>query len=166
MVLGLKTEKKSSKINIKRIEPNTNESVYVTAKARRFITAYDKLNATIRKRFNIDGDAVSAYVGRLGSVGNASYRDELMIRLVRCREIRNKFTLGQIYEGNAVVSDEDISSLLSLEKRVFRLTDPVSCHERGEMVSKFRRYSRAVMSILSLFTITALAIALFFAIKY
>ena len=159
-------ERKSSKIKKEQDKPKEKNSVCDSAKLRRFITAYDKLGATLHRRFGVEGDAVGMYVGRLGAVNNIPYRDELMIRLVRCREIKEKITRGQMSAGDISVSGEDITALLSLEKRVFSGKDPVSLYERGVRVSRLRQYSRTALFVASALTITALAVALFFAIKY
>ena len=159
-------EKKSSKIINGQGEKTSAESFVDAAKLRRFITVYDKLCATLRRRFDTEGDAVSLYVGKLGAVNNFTYRDELMITLVRCREIKNKFTRGELLPGNFVISDEDISTLISLEKRISRGKDPVSCHGRGVIVSKIKRYSHTAIYLLSAAVILALTVALFFAIKF
>ena len=159
-------DKKSSKIE-KRIEEEKRKAIQnESGRTRRFIAAYDRLNATCRARLDTEGDAIGAYIGRLGAVKDLTYRDELMIRLVRCREIKNKFTRGELSQDGRVISDEDTAALISLEKKVARGKDPVTGYERGERAQKFKRYSHAIMSALSLITITILAVALFFAIKY
>ena len=159
-------EKKSSKIKTEQGRPMEKKTVYDSSKLRRFISAYDKLGATLCRRFGAEGDAIGMYVGRLGAASNIPYRDELMIRLVRCREIKEKFTRGQISAADIPVSSEDITAILSLEKKICSGKDPVSLYERGVRVSRLRQYSRTALSVASALTITALAIALFFAIKY
>ena len=159
-------DKESSKINWTRKTEKVKPTPKEAGKYKRFIAAYDRLNATCRARLDTEGDAVGAYIGRLGAVKDTSYRDELMIRLVRCREIKNKFTRGELSQDGAVISDEDIYSLISLEKKISHGKDPVTGYERMVRAIKFRRYSHAVMSVISLITITVLAVALIFAIKY
>ena len=163
---GLKMEKKSSKMVGGQGESLQGAGVCRAMKAKRFILAYDKLALAIRQRFDADGDAVSFYVGRLGAVMEASYRDELMIKLVRCREIRNKFTRGEISQLEYAISEEDIAALLSLRRRVLRSKDPVSCHERGIIISKLKRYSSTAVYVFCAALILLLSVALFFAIKY
>lgn len=159
-------EKKSSKIITKQSAAAQGGGAFVSTKIRRFISAYDKLNDALRRRFDTEGDVIGTYVGRLGSVSNLAYRDELMIRLVRYREIRNKFTRGELSQTDIAVSEEDIASLLSLAKRVSRAKDPVSCHERGVIVSKIRHYSKWAVHALFAMLVLILSVALIFAIKY
>lgn len=163
---GLKMEKKSSKMVGGQSEGLKSAGVCRAVRSRRFVSAYDKLALAIKQRFDADGDAVSYYVGRLGAVAEGSYRDELMIKLVRCREIRNKFTRGEISQLEYAISEDDIAALLSLRRRVLRLKDPVSCHERGIIISKLKRYSSAAVYVFCAALIFLLSVALFFAIKY
>ncbi len=159
-------EKKSSKIISDENGGGEKCAAYVPTKLRRFISAYDKLTDALRRRFDTEGDVIGTYVGRLGSVSNLAYRDELMIRLVRYREIRNKFTRGELSQAEFTVSEEDIASLLSLAKRVSCAKDPVSCHDRGVIVSRIKHYSKWVAHVIFAALIFILSVALFFAIKY
>lgn len=169
---GLKMMEKSSKMKTQEENGTQGGSqLHLGAlsinKIKRFLVAYERLNRACRARLDTEGDAVGVYVGRLGAIPNQSYRDELMIRLVRCREAANKFTRGAILPSDVrIITEEDISALTALSKKIVRAKDPVSRYERGERVSRIRQYGRAVYVYFSLAAITVLTIALFFAIKY
>ena len=159
-------EKKSSKMIAKSTGQAELGTHSCTGRLRRFLSAYDNLAGVIKKRFDTEGDAIGAYIGKLGAVMDIPYRDELMIRLVRCREIKNKFTRGEISGLEYAVSEEDISALLSLTRRISRSKDPVSHHTRGVIASRIRRYSNTAVYIAGAVLILLLSAALFFAIKY
>ena len=104
----------------------------------KFLSTYIELDKACCEKFGISAGGVTEYINRLNNARFAPGRDDALPRLVRYRNLRNRFA----HEASAIrktdeVSKEDDKWLLRFKKDVERKRDPIS-----KYLKKARRYAR------------------------
>ena len=104
----------------------------------KFLNTYIELDKVCCEKFGISAGGVTEYINRLNNARFAPGRDDALPRLVRYRNLRNRFA----HEPSAIrktdeVSKEDDKWLLRFKKDVERKRDPIS-----KYLKKARRYAR------------------------
>ena len=102
-----------------------------------FLGTYIELDKICCEKFGVISGGVTEYINRLNNARFAPNRDEVLPRLVRYRNLRNRFAHepGAIRRTDDIVKD-DIRWLSHFRKDVNRRRDPISRYLR-----KARRYA-------------------------
>ena len=103
-----------------------------------FLEIYKELDRDCCEKFGVASGGVTEYINRLNNARFAPERDDVLPRLVRYRNIRNKFAhdVGSIRKSDEI-SKADIKWVRGFNKDLIRKRDPISTYLR-----KARRYAR------------------------
>ncbi len=103
-----------------------------------FLEMYKALDRDCSEKFGVTTGGVTEYINRLNNARFAPDRDDVLPRLVRYRNIRNKFAhdIGSIRKSDEI-SKADLKWLRSFNKDILKKRDPISVYLR-----KARRYAR------------------------
>lgn len=103
-----------------------------------FLNCYVELERDCCEKFGVSSGGVTEYINRLNNARFAPGREDVLPRLVRYRNIRNKMAheLGLVRRVNEI-SKSDIAWLKKFDKDVVRQRDPISIYLR-----KARRFAR------------------------
>jgi hypothetical protein len=130
-----------------------------------FLEVYKELDRDCCEKFGVTTGGVTEYVNRLNNARFAPDRDDVLPRLVRYRNIRNKFAhdVGAIRKSDEI-SKADIKWVRGFNKDILKKRDPISVYLR-----KARRYARRrkmyrALSVCAILLIIALAGALWYAL--
>ena len=131
-----------------------------------FLEVYKELDRDCCEKFGVTSGGVTEYINRLNNARFAPERDDVLPRLVRYRNIRNKFAhdVGSIRKSDEI-SKADIKWVRGFNKDLIKKLDPISTYLR-----KARRYARRrrfykIAFVIFLILIAALAGALYFALS-
>ena len=131
-----------------------------------FLSAYIELDKDCCEKFGVTTGGVTEYINRLNNARFAPGRDDVLPRLVRYRNIRNKFA----HEISAIrrvdeITKVDVSWLRAFNRDVVRKRDPISAYLRKARRFARRRKLRRIFYGVSFTVIVVLAILLYFALK-
>ena len=129
-----------------------------------FLTSYIELDKACCRRFSIQSGGVSMYINKLVHERFVPEREEILPRLIRYRNLRNKLAHEDgALNGITEIEKSDIKWLDSFAKTVSRKKDPISLYE-----GKADRYvkGKKIGGILKIFFVVILAIAAIIALKY
>ncbi len=129
-----------------------------------FLTAYIELDKACCRRFGIQSGGVSMYINKLVQERFAPEREEILPRLIRYRNARNKLAHEDgALKGYTEIEKSDIKWISSFTKTVSKKKDPISLYE-----GKADRYVRGkkVVNVFKIVLLTLLAIAAVIALKY
>ena len=103
-----------------------------------FLNTFIEVDKTCSAKFGVSGGGVNEYINRLRNARFAQGRDEVLPRLVRYTNLRNRLAheagaLRQIDE----ITKADVKWLVAFEKILEKKKDPLSLYLR-----KARRYAR------------------------
>ena len=103
-----------------------------------FLEVYKELDRDCCEKFGVTSGGVTEYINRLNNARFAPERDDVLPRLVRYRNIRNKFAhdVGSIRKSDEI-SKADVKWVRGFNKDILRKRDPISTYLR-----KARRYAR------------------------
>lgn len=103
-----------------------------------FISKYAELEKNCCIRFGVASGGVTEYINRLNNARFAPGREEVLPRLVRYRNLRNKIAheVGALRKINEI-KKEDITWLKKFNKDVLKKRDPIATYLRNA-----RRYAR------------------------
>ncbi len=131
-----------------------------------FLEVYKELDRDCCEKFGVTSGGVTEYINRLNNARFAPDRDDVLPRLVRYRNIRNKFAhdVDSIRKSDEI-SKADIKWVRGFNKDLIKKRDPISAYLR-----KARRYARRrklyrIVLVISLILIAALAGALYYALS-
>lgn len=104
----------------------------------RFLASYIELDKDCCEKFGVAAGGVTEYINRLNNARFAPNREEVLPRLVRYRNLRNKMAheLGSLRKISEVTK-ADISWVKKFNKDVIRRKDPISSY-----LKRARRYAR------------------------
>ncbi|MBQ8688924.1 MAG: hypothetical protein IJ515_01005 [Clostridia bacterium] len=130
-----------------------------------FLSSYMELDKDLCEKFGVTTGGVTEYINRLNNARFAPGRDNVLPRLVRYRNIRNKFAheVGAIRRVDEITK-VDVNWIRSFNRDVIRKRDPIS-----EYLKKARKYARrkkmrAVIWIVLVAVLIVLGVLLYFAI--
>ena len=129
-----------------------------------FLTSYIELDKACCRRFGIQSGGVSMYINKLVQERFIPEREEILPRLIRYRNLRNKLAHEDgALNGITGIEKGDLQWINSFTKTVSRKKDPISLYE-----GKAERYVRGkkIGGILKISAVVILAIAAVFALKY
>ena len=103
-----------------------------------FLSEYVQLDKTCCTKFGVTSGGVTEYINRLNNARFAPGRDDILARLVRYRNTRNRFAheLISLRKSNEVAKS-DVKWLRSFSKSIDKKKDPISRY-----LNKARKYVR------------------------
>lgn len=121
-----------------------------------FLNTFIEVDKTCSAKFGVSGSGVNEYINRLRNARFAQGRDEVLPRLVRYTNLRNRIAheagaLRQIDE----ITKADVKWLSSFEKILEKKKDPLSLYLR-----KARRYARRRRVLRALLCVGIIALVL------
>ena len=104
----------------------------------RFLASYIELDKDCCEKFGVAAGGVTEYINRLNNARFAPNREEVLPRLVRYRNLRNKMAheLGSLRKLSEITK-ADITWIKKFNKDVIRRKDPISAY-----LKRARRYAR------------------------
>ena len=114
-----------------------------------FVAAFVELDKECSEKFGVANGGVTEYINRLNNARFAPGRDDILPRLVRYRNLRNKLT----HEVSAMRKSEEVSKvdvkwLNSFKKSIRKKKDPISLYLRKARKYAKRRRARRRFSVL------------------
>ena len=127
----------------------------------KFLDCYLETDGLCALKFGVAIGGVTEYINRLDSLRYIKGRDEVLPKLVRYRDFRNKIA----HEAGALSSDigvtkSDIKWLKRFNRDLYRKRDPITVYLRRERKMMRRKMIRRCAFGLALGTIAVLAFAL------
>ena len=131
-----------------------------------FLNAYLSLDKICAQKFSLTTGGVTEYINRLINARYAPGRDEVLPRLVKYRNIRNRIAheegaLGDILE----VKKRDIAWIRDFEHDVVKRRDSISVYIRTARRNARRRRFMKVFWLVFLAVAVIAAIVFFFVMK-
>ena len=131
-----------------------------------FLSEYIELDKDCCQKFGVSIGGITEYINRLNNARFAPGRDDVLPRLVRYRNIRNKIA----HEPSALTKSEEITKadvkwIRSFDKSVVKKKDPISQYLRKARKyirrRRLRRFCYAAIAVI----IAALAVTLYFVLQ-
>ena len=131
-----------------------------------FLAAYIDLDSDCSMKFGVSIGGVTEYINRLNNARFAPGRDDVLPRLVRYRNVRNKFAheiaaLRKVDE----ITKVDLNWIRSFNRDVLRKRDPISLYLRKARRYARRRKMRRLLYVSLVFIIVILAALLYFSLS-
>ena len=131
-----------------------------------FLNTYMELDKDCCDKFGVASGGVTEYINRLNNARFAPGRDDVLPRLVRYRNIRNKFA----HEVNAIrkvdeITKVDINWIRNFDKDVVKKRDPISAYLRKARKFARRRKLRRIVYGTMVAIIVVLLVLLYFAVR-
>ncbi len=131
-----------------------------------FLNTFIEVDKTCCAKFGVSTGGVTEYINRLRNARFAQGRDEVLPKLVRYTNLRNRLAheagaLRQIDE----ITKADVKWLSSFEKILSKKKDPISLYLRkARRYARRRRAMRAIVTvgIIALIALAAVGTVLFF----
>ena len=127
----------------------------------KFLNNFLELDKLCCEKFGVATNGVTEYINRLNNARFAPNRDEVLPRLVKYRNLRNRFA----HEPQAIrksddVTKEDIKWVAKFKKTVKGKKDPISKYlKKARRFARRRKFGKFVLVLLIL---AALAVAGYF----
>ena len=130
-----------------------------------FLAGYIELDKDCCEKFGVSTGGITEYINRLNNARFAPGRDEVLPRLVRYRNTRNKFAheLSALRKTDEVTK-VDVKWLRSFNKDIIKKRDPISLYLRKARKYARRRRLRRWIYVALFAIIAALATALYFSL--
>ncbi len=127
----------------------------------KFLTCYMSLDKICCDKFSIATGGVTEYINRLNNARFAPGRDDVLPRLVRYRNLRNKFAheVGALRRVDELAK-VDIKWLRGFERDLNKKRDPISVYLKKARRYARRRKLRRVFYAIAAISIVALTVAL------
>ena len=155
----------------KMIEKHNDHRKGVASMGRRmnerFLMNYLEVEKYCCDKFGVTTGGITEYINRLNNARFAPGRDDVLPRLVRYRNLRNKFAheVGALRRADDVAKG-DITWLRAFHRDLKKKRDPISVYlkkaRRFVRRRKFRRLAYAAATVV----IVGLIVALYFALKH
>ena len=133
----------------------------------KFISEYIELDRECSDKFGVPYGGVTEYINRLNTARFAPGREEVMPRLVRYRNIRNRLAheIASI-RRTGEVTKEDIAWLKKFLRAVRKRRDPISIYFlKARRYARRRAISRVVTAVASFLLVLITVIAIIFLVK-
>ena len=127
----------------------------------KFLANFLELDKLCCEKFGVASNGVTEYINRLNNARFAPDRDEVLPRLVKYRNLRNRFA----HEPQAIrkcddITKADIKWVANFKKSVKKKKDPISKYlKKARRFARKRKFGRSLLVILIL---AALAVAGYF----
>ena len=132
----------------------------------RFLASYMELDKDCCDKFGVTTGGVTEYINRLNNARFAPGRDDVLPRLVRYRNLRNKFSheVGALRRVDEITK-VDVHWIRAFNRDLMKKRDPISAYlkkaRRYVRRRKLRRFAYGAATVL----IIGLGIALYFALR-
>ena len=132
----------------------------------RFLASYMELDKDCCDKFGVTTGGVTEYINRLNNARFAPGRDDVLPRLVRYRNLRNKFSheVGALRRVDEITK-VDVHWIRAFNRDLLKKRDPISAYlnqaRRYVRRRKLRRFVYGAAAVL----IIGLGIALYFALR-
>ncbi len=132
-----------------------------------FLNAYIKVDAACGEKLGLTSGGATEYINRLINTRFAPGRDEVLPRLIKYRNVRNKIA----HEENALsnldeVDKQDIKWLSAFDKSLQKKKDPISIYlRRARRYARRRKFFKRFCVVMVLLLIAAIAVAYFMTTK-
>ena len=132
----------------------------------RVLASYMELDKDCCDKFGVTTGGVTEYINRLNNARFAPGRDDVLPRLVRYRNLRNKFSheVGALRRVDEITK-VDVHWIRTFNRDLIRKRDPISAYlkkaRRYVRRRKLRRFAYGAAAVL----IIGLGIALYFALR-
>ena len=129
----------------------------------KFLNNFLELDKLCCEKFGVATNGVTEYINRLNNARFAPNRDEVLPRLVKYRNLRNRFA----HEPQAIrkcddIAKADIKWVGSFKKSVKKKKDPISKYlKKARRFARRRKLGRAVLVLLILAALAGAAFFLF-----
>ena len=123
----------------------------------KFLNTYIELDKLCCEKFGVSAGGVTEYINRLNNARFAPGRDEVLPKLVRYRNIRNRFAHEpQAIRSTDEIDKNDIKWVTHFKHEMAKKRDPISRYLR-----KARRFARRkkIIRIAVTFAVIAAAVA-------
>ena len=129
-----------------------------------FLTRYMELDKTCCEKFGVATGGVTEYINRLNNARFAPGRDDVLPKLVRYRNIRNRFAHEpQALRSTDEIDKNDIKWVLSFRHDVQKKKDPISRYLRkARRFARRRKIVRIAVTVGVISAVVAVAAAIFF----
>lgn len=126
-----------------------------------FLSEYVQLDKVCCAKFGVTSGGVTEYINRLNNARFAPGRDDALARLVRYRNIRNRFAheLISLRKAGEIVK-ADVKWIRSFGKAIEKKKDPISRYLNRARKFARRRKIRRTIIVLGLVGAAAAAVAL------
>ena len=127
----------------------------------KFLANFLELDKLCCEKFGVASNGVTEYINRLNNARFAPDRDEVLPRLVKYRNLRNRFA----HEPQAIrkcddIAKADIKWVAKFKKSAKKKKDPISKYlKKARRFARKRKFGRSLLVILIL---AALAVAGYF----
>ena len=129
-----------------------------------FLTAYIELDKACCHRFGIKSGGVSMYINKLVQERMIPEREEVLPRLIRYRNLRNKLAHDEGAISNITeIEKSDLKWIQNFNKNVSKKKDPITVYEAKTQIY-FR--NKKIGNILKISLIGILAVIAVVALKY
>ena len=127
-----------------------------------FLAEYIQLDRDCCEKFGVGAGGVTEYINRLNNARFAPGRDDVLPRLVRYRNVRNRFAheLSALRKTDEVTK-VDVKWIRSFDKDVLKKKDPISVYLRKARKFARRRKARRWTYAILFAIIAALGVALY-----
>ena len=129
----------------------------------KFLNNFLELDKLCCEKFGVATNGVTEYINRLNNARFAPNRDEVLPRLVKYRNLRNRFA----HEPQAIrkcddIAKADIKWVAGFKKSVKKKKDPISKYlKKARRFARRRKLGRAVLVLLILAALAGAAFFLF-----
>ena len=126
----------------------------------KFLQTYIELDTSCELRFGVETGGVTEYITRLIDSRYAPDRDDVLPRLVKYRNIRNRLA----HEDGALrnlneITKSDIRWLENFKRDVVKKKDPISLHlHKTRRYARRRKFTKPLFFILSILAIAVAAV--------
>lgn len=132
-----------------------------------FLASYMELDKDCCDKFGVTTGGVTEYINRLNNARFAPGRDDVLPRLVRYRNLRNKFSheVGALRRVDEITK-VDVNWVRTFNRDLNKKRDPISAYLKKARRFVRRRKIRRFAYVATAVVIIGLIVALYFAIKH
>ena len=129
----------------------------------KFLNNFLELDKLCCEKFGVATNGVTEYINRLNNARFAPERDEVLPRLVKYRNLRNRFAHEpQALRKTSDIAKSDIKWVAKFKKSVKKKKDPISKYlKKARRFARRRKLGRAVLVLLILAALAGAAFFLF-----
>ena len=128
-----------------------------------FLNSYIKVDTACCEKFGLTSGGATEYINRLINTRFAPGRDEVLPKLIKYRNARNKIA----HEENALftlddITRQDINWLGAFDKSLQKKKDPISIYlRRARRYARRRKFFKRFCVVMGLLLVVAIVIAYF-----
>ena len=129
----------------------------------KFLGIFLELDKLCCEKFGVATNGVTEYINRLNNARFTPDRDEVLPRLVKYRNLRNRFA----HEPQAIrkcddINKEDVKWVTKFKKATKKKNDPISKYlKKARRFARRRKLRKVLLVVLIIAAIAAVAAALF-----